>query len=831
MTKKKTQISIKEKEAIEHKYLKLRQACKNCSQDELARLNEAFIYANDLYGNDRKESGELKISHSLSVALIVAGEIGLRSSSVISAILHDITDNAEQDYKMMKENFGEDIAAIVKGFKKLSMFHSDKVSFQSENFRKLFLSMADDVRIIFIKLAHRLHDLRTYRDLPENLQNLYLKDAIHLYTPIAHRLGLYKIKAELEDLSMKYTLPEQYNEIASKLRQTVNQQEAYINRFVQPLKGKLKNAGLKFEIKSRTKSIPSIKKKLDAQGVSIDEIYDIFAIRVILTDVTSLEDSEFIEDFKKQLEKEGEPSADKKTKAEKFAERKAAKISIDNQVIQEELSKIETEKLELANQFNADKKKYIDLLHHERTACWQAYSVIADTYQPNPKRLRDWITTPKASGYESLHTTVLGPDNRWVEVQVRTYRMDEVAEKGDAAHWRYKESAYGKSVNEWMLDIRNILDTLGAQRLDDGNISKIEPGKDNIYVFTPDGDLRELKAGATILDFAFDIHSDIGCKCTGAKINNKVYPIRQQLTNGDSVEILTVKNQKPNADWLNYVVTSKAKSRINRALREAKFTEAEAGKEILMRKLKNWKIDFNDKNVSRIVKQFHFQKPIDLYYNIAINKVDLLEIKQIFTTVEETEVKEGDFDFGKDAFEELLGSQSVKDENFILIDAGVSDLNYSLAKCCNPIAGDKIFGFVTVNHGIKIHRTSCPNAKQMLTNNPYREIAARWKDSKTKKFFVTNLKIVGSDRIALVNDITRIISDDLKVNMKELKFSTSGNSFIGLIKVQILDADHLGFLKKKLMDIKGVSKVVRFEGKLIEPNAKDVDFSELDPNV
>jgi (p)ppGpp synthase/HD superfamily hydrolase len=825
------QISEKEAIAIEHKHQNLLKACKSCSKDELAWLEKAYTYAASKYGTRRKESGELMILHSLSVAFIVANEIGLKSSSVISALLHDIIDDPGQDDKTIAEYFGEDVAAIVKGFKKLSMFHSNKVSFQSENFRKLFLSMADDVRIIFIKLSHRLHDLRTFHDLPTDLQNLYLKDAIHLYTPIAHRLGLYKIKAELEDLSMKYTFPGQYNEIASTLRETKHQQEAYINRFIEPIKARLTRAGIKFEIKSRTKSIPSIKKKLDAQGVSINEIYDIFAVRVILTDVTSAKDSEFIEDFKKQLEKEGEPNTDKKTKAEKFAERKAAKKPLNHETAEAEIARIEKEKQDFANQFNADKIEYLELLHRERTACWETYSVIADTYQPNPKRLRDWITTPKASGYESLHTTVLGPDNRWVEVQIRTHRMDEVAEKGDAAHWKYKESAYGKSVNEWMLDIRNILDTMGAQRLDDGKISKIEPGTDSIYVFTPNGDLRELKAGATILDFAFDIHSDIGCKCIGAKINDKVYPIRQQLSNGDKVEILTVKNQKPNADWLNYVVTTKAKSRINRALRETKFAEAEAGKEILTRKLKNWKIDFNDRNISRIVKAFHFQKPIDLYYNIAINKVDLLEIKQVFTSIEESEVKEQDFDFGKDAFGDLLESQSEKDENYILIDAGVSGLNYSFAKCCNPIAGDKIFGFITVNHGIKIHRTGCPNAKQMLTKNPYREIEARWKDSKTMKFFVTNLKIVGSDRIALVNDITRIISDDLKVNMKELKFSTSGNNFIGLIKVQIRDADHLGFLKKKLMDIKGVSKVVRFDGRLLEPHAEEADFSELSPNM
>jgi len=806
-----TPISVVELATTQDKYNELVKACISCSESELARLENAFDYAKEVYGNSRKESGELKILHSLSVALIVASEIGLRSSSVISAILHDVIDSTGHDIKFIEEHFGKDVAAIVQGFKKLSMFHSDKVSFQSENFRKLFLSMVDDVRIIFIKMAHRLHDLRTFHDLPEELQNLFLKDAIHLYTPIAHRLGLYKVKGELEDLSMKYSFPEQYNEISSKLRETKIQQEDYINRFVVPVKDKLKQDNISFNIKSRTKSIPSIKEKMDSQGVPFEEVYDIFAIRVILTGVLTDEENLFVEEFKKLYEKEGDQKTERKTKNEKFAQRKAARKPSTRESVEAELTRLEQEKKELANKFNADKKRFVDLLHLERTACWKAYSVIADTYQPNPKRLRDWITTPKASGYESLHTTVLGPDDRWVEVQIRTFRMDEVAEKGDAAHWRYKESAYGKSVSEWMFDIRNILDTLGAQKLDDGRASKIESGSDSIYVFTPKGDLRELKAGATILDFAFDIHSDVGCKCTGAKINNKVFPIRHQLSNGDKVSIITVKNQKPNADWLNYVVTSKAKSRINRALREEKYKEAEAGKETLARKFKSWKIEWNDKNISRLVKAFNFQKPVDLYYNIAINKLDLLELKQEFTVSEESDEADSEFDINEETYDELLESQSEKDENFILIEAGVSGLNYSLAKCCNPIAGDKIFGFVTVNHGIKVHRYNCPNADQLREKYEYRIMSARWKESKTMNIFVTNLRIVGSDRVGLVNDITRIISEDLKVNMKNLKFSTTGNKFVGIIKVQVRNVDHLGFLKKKMLNIKGVTKVVRFD--------------------
>lgn len=811
MEKSITQISEKEELAIQHKYNELVHACRNCSETELVKLEKAFRYAREIYGGGRKESGELNILHSLSVALIVANDIGLKSSSIISAILHDVVDTADQDMKAIVEYFGEDIAAIVRGFKKISSFHSEKISIQSENFRKLFLSMVDDVRIIFIKMAHRLHDLRVYYDLPVNLRDKFLQDAIFLYTPIAHRLGLYQIKAELEDLTMKYSYPEQYNEIASKLRETKHQQKAYINRFVEPVKKKLNHAGVKFEIKSRTKSIRSIKKKMDHQGVSFDEVYDIFAIRVVLTDALSAEDNLFLEEFKKQYEKEGDPNAERKTKAEKFVERQAVKKPLTRASADEELIRLEKEKQHRINKYVADKKKYNDLLHKEKTACWQAYSLIADTYQPNPKRFRDWISTPKDSGYESLHTTVLGPDDRWVEVQIRTRRMDEIAEKGDAAHWRYKESAPGKSIGEWMLDIRNVLDTMGVQKLDDGTVAKIDSGSGSVFVFTPKGDLRELKAGATILDFAFDIHSRVGCTCTGAIINNKVYPIRHQLSNGDRVKINTSKKQKPNSDWLNYVVTSKAKNRINRALREEKFEGAEAGKHTLMRKFKSWKIDWNDRNISRIVKAFHFQKPIDLYYKIAIAKVDLLEIKQLFTVTEEVEDRDENIEISKEVLDGLIESQSEKDESYILIEAGVSGLNYSLAKCCNPMAGDKIFGFVTVNHGIKVHRYDCPNAKQMLEWYPYREMKAKWKQTKTLKFFVTSLRVEGIDRVGLVNDITRIISEDMKVNMKNLKFLTTGSQFEGVIKVQVRNVDHLGFLKRKLLGIKGVDKVVRFD--------------------
>jgi GTP pyrophosphokinase len=465
---------------------------------------------------------------------------------------------------------------------------------------------------------------------------------------------------------------------------------------------------------------------------------------------------------------------------------------------------------ELKN-FEERRKRYVALMDSEKTACWRVYSLITNIYTPNPKRLRDWISTPKTSGYESLHTTVLGPSDRYVEVQIRTRRMDDEAEKGVAAHWRYKESAYGKNVDVWMNDVRNVLENLGARQLDDGSASKIHINSDKIYVFTREGDLRELRTGATILDFAFDIHTDVGSKCTGGKVNDKVVPIRHELQNGDKVEIITSKRQKPNIDWLKYVVTSKAKARINRALREDKFKEAEHGKESLMRKLKNWKIDFSDQNINKVTKHYGFQKPIDLYFQIATGKVDLLEVKHLFSEPEETSLKSQTDNGNFELTEELIESQSEKDQGFILIEAGVTNLNYSLAKCCNPIAGDRIFGFVTVNHGIKIHRYDCPNAPQLLEKYPYRIIRSRWKESMSRHFFTSNLRILGLDRMGLLNDITKVITNDLKVNLKGMSFKTEGSNFEGNVKVQVRDVEHLAFLKLKLLKVKGVTRVVRFE--------------------
>lgn len=799
----------------ENKFTELELALRQSSEVELLKLREAYDFAKKIYGDKLKESGETQIFHCLSVALIVAKEIGMRANSVIAALLHDVIDSPDENLDEVEQRFGKDVSDIIKGFKKVSTFHSEKISLQSENFRKLFMSMINDLRVIFIKMAHRLYDMRVFRHLPAELQNQFLNDVIFLYTPIAHRLGMYQIKAEFEDLAMKWSNQEAYNLINYKLQETKKQQEAYINGFAQPIKKKLIEEGIRFEIKSRAKSINSIKKKMDTQGVPFEQVYDLFAIRVILQDVISNDDIQFIEEFQEKLENEGDPGIEKKHKKNKDEKAEADKKQlkpVKSELADEEENNTErSNKQDRIHKFMLEKKRFNELRNREKTACWQAYSVITNIYQPNPKRFRDWITTPKNSGYESLHTTVLGPENRWVEVQIRTQRMDDVAERGDAAHWRYKESAYGKSIAEWMVEVRNVLDTIGAKQLDDGTTSKISQQSEKIYVFTPKGDLHELSAGSTILDFAFDIHTDIGSKCTGGKINGKVFPIRHKLSNGDRVEIITSKGQKPNLDWLNFVMTSKAKARINRSIREEKFKEAEAGKETLMRKFKNWKIDFNDRNITKVVKEFGFKKPLDLYFSVATGKVDLQEIKHSFHLIEEIDEKPVEARSEHEIAGERIESQSGKDEGYIMIDAGVSNLNYSLSKCCNPIAGDLIFGFVTVKQGIKIHRSDCPNALQMKKRYPYRVMKARWKETQNMKYFITNLKILGSDRMGLVSDITKVISDDLKVNMKDLNFKSENAGFVGVIKVQVHDVDHLTFLKKKLLSIKGVTKVVRYD--------------------
>jgi len=554
-----------------------------------------------------------------------------------------------------------------------------------------------------------------------------------LYIPIAHRLGLYKIKTELEERVMLYEHPDVFREIEYKIRETKSKRELYIKEFIDPIERELIKQGIDSEIKWRTKSVPSIWAKMKRQDVPFEEVYDLFAIRIIL------------------------------------------------------------------------KSK----LNKEKELCWKVYSIVTDLYPPDPKRLRDWISTPKASGYESLHTTVMGPRNRYVEVQIRTERMDDVAERGQAAHWQYKGVMKKKSTENWLSQVRNILENPDQVKPDLAYKTDDETKKKNVFVFTPKGDLKELPAGATVLDFAYEIHTDVGAQCKGAIINDKVVPIRYQLKNGEKVSILTSKNQRPKLDWLAFVTTGKAQAHIKRHLKEHKYKEADIGKEILHRKLKNWKIKSTEDLINKLVRHYKLDTGIDLYYMVAEEKLDLLEIKKVLLQFVEAEhnkqkpeVKEAEKKVEKET-----GDKQEKD--ILFIGENLKNVNYHLAKCCNPIPGDSVFGFVTVQGSITIHRFNCPNAKRLYELYPYRIIAVKWVQSKELGTSVINLKITGSDELGVVGSITKVITDDLRVNMRSINFKTKGKRFEGFVTVMVKDHEHLNQLIFKLKKVPGVEKVIR----------------------
>ncbi|MCU0370340.1 MAG: HD domain-containing protein, partial [Bacteroidales bacterium] len=542
-------ISEADIQKIKVKYEALLAATQGLLKEEERRLlDQAFEYAGEIYGDNRHLTGELLICHVLSVARIAAEEMGLGINPVVAALLHDALISQSASLEDIRKKFGVVVAEMVKSYARVSELPTDKVSLQSDAFRKLFLAVVNDIRVILLKLAHRLRDLRMIDKLPDNYRTRYISEVNHLYSPIAHRLGLYRVKKELEDLSMKYTQPEVYQQIAQSIRDTESKRNAFINEFIAPIQRELIKNGLEFEIKGRPKTIPSIWQKMQKQDVGFEQVYDLFAIRIILNSPPE----------------------------------------------------------------------------NEKSDCWRAYSLVTNIYPPNPKRLRDWISSPKASGYESLHTTVKGPHDRWVEVQIRTARMDEIAEKGQAAHWKYKGFGSKEDTERWMLQVRDIIEHPEQLAFDEGEKVLRNQKPDKVFVFTPNGDLKELDEGATVLDFAFEIHTNVGYSCTGAKVNNKIVPLKQVLENGDKVEIITSKIQKPKMDWLNYVITTKAKNKIKRALKEEQFLEAEKGNEILRRKFKNWKITFNDENIDRLIKKYKLSSSIDLYGLIYQEKIDLL---------------------------------------------------------------------------------------------------------------------------------------------------------------------------------------------------------------
>lgn len=702
--------------------------------DDVDKIEKAFHFAYNLIGESRFKNEEIIIVHSLEVAHIIAQEIGLGPDSIASGILHNVMyAGLEQKatQKEIEQHFGTTIYSFLEGMTKINALGTDTVDLHSENYRKLLLALAGDVRVIILKIADRLQVMRHLDFYDDESRKRIVSETSHLYAPLAHRLGLYNINSELMDLCLKYEKPASYNYVVQRLKETEVERANFVAEFVKPVEIKLRKKGFEFSMKARTKSISSIHNKMNKKNVSFDEVMDLFAIRIILD------------------------------------------------------SKPEDEKSD----------------------CWVAYSIVTEEYQTNPNRLRDWITIPKSNGYESLHTTVLGPQGKWVEIQIRTKRMDEVAEKGLAAHWKYKGGKGSSGYDNWLANIRDILENPELNVVDFIDQFKTDIYSDEIFVFTPKGDLKKISNGATMLDFAYEIHSRLGDTCVGGKVNGKKVTLKHKLKNGDHVEIDTSANQKPKLDWLDVVVTSKAKNRVKARLNEERNSQAAHGREILVRKFKNWKMDLNDDAIRKILKKYGFKLAVDFYYEVAIGKIDPLDIKALFTEKEEASAKS--------KLQELLPTKEVKEltfdggDDFLVIDNNLKNVNYKLAQCCNPVFGDSIFGFVTINEGIKIHRNSCPNAPSMKERFPYRVIKAMWRNTSGKGSFLASLHISGLDETGIVNEITYIISKDMGTHMRSINFESDKGKFEGLLKVLVHDLNHLEFLINRLQKVKGVITVTR----------------------
>ena len=674
------------------------------------------------------------IADKIQIVEIVINEIGLGKAAALSVLFHELVEKKQLSVADIELKFHTQVSSIIQGMVRVEELYARNASLETENFRKLFLTFAEDVRVILIIIAEHLQIMRTLDSFPEDKRQNIAREASFLYAPLAHRMGLYAIKTELEDLSLKHTNRDIYREIAHKLHDTKKSRDRYIAEFITPLKEKLSELGYEFSIKGRTKSIHSIYSKIKKQNTAFENIYDLFAIRVI---------------------------------------------------------------------FDVDIDK-------EKAACWQAYSIVADMYQPNPKRLRDWLSIPKTNGYESLHTTVLGPEGKWVEVQIRTVRMDEVAEKGLAAHWKYKGIKSESGMDEWLKSIREILENPELNAVDFMDEFKLNLYDKEVFVFTPNGDLHKLPKGATALDFAFSIHSGIGCKCVGAKVNGKNMPIKYVLNNGDQVEVLTSPTQKPNPSWLNVVTTSRAKNKIRQALKEVEFKDAEIGRETLIRRFKNWKIDLDDGKISRLAKKKGYKTVSDFYQEIARENLDMHVVRDAYldldkpTTVEHVETRRAD-SFSKEP--ELVATSSKDD--VLVIGQDLKGVDFKLAKCCNPIYGDDVFGFVAVAGGIKIHKTDCPNAPQMIARFGYRIVKARWSGKSAGSQYPITLRIVGHDDIGIVTNITSLISKEKNISLRSISIDSNAGLFQGNLTIMVNDTNELESIVKKLRVVKGVKSVSR----------------------
>ncbi len=697
------------------------------------KIKKAFRISLDAHKNMRRKSGEPYIIHPISVAQICVKEIGLGATSIIAALLHDVVEDTDYTLEFIEKEFGTTVANLCDGLTKISGVFTPGSSLQSENFKKMLLTLVDDMRVILIKIADRLHNMRTLDSMSRSAQLKNSSETIYIYSPIAHRLGLFSIKSELDDLYLKYTEKKVYKKIKKKLIDSKSERDKFIRRFIRPIKKKLVNNNLHFKIKGRTKSIYSISNKIKNQNKDFEEIYDIFAIRIILN------------------------------------------------------SKLEDEK----------------------SHSWKAYSCVTDCYLPNPDRLKDWISTPKTNGYESLHTTVMSNSGKWVEVQIRSQRMDDIAEKGFAAHWKYKEKLNNNSqFDNWISSVKDLISQKNyspQEFLDDfkGNLYNEE-----IFVFTPKGDLITLPSNSTVLDFAFSIHSELGSKCTGAKIEDRLVPINHNLSSGDQIELLTSSKQKPSEDWLNKVVTSKAKSAIKSKITSQRKNISNQGKDLLRRKLKQLKIEF-DENISKIASYFQYKSIIEFYYEIAKGSFNLKRIKEYLEYEEEVRNKNKNAVITKD-INRSRSSKKISKSKLIEFDGKKDDIQYSLSKCCKPIPGDDIYGFVTVNEGIKVHRTNCKNSPELLSKYAYRIIKANWY-SKSDFNLVTSLVIDGTDRVGVIDDVTKIISSQLKVNMKSINVDLKDGIFHGKIELFVSDTLQLSKLMKKLQNVRNVTFVKRVD--------------------
>lgn len=711
-------------------YRQLLKSCKHITNaDELKEIRIAFDFlVSGLVETEPFIAAE-RLHRACSIATILAGEMELPVSCIVAALIKDVPDT--ENNSAIRDVFDRDILGLIVQLNKIAGLHTERISIQAENFIQLLLALTNDIRVILIGLADRLFLMRSISNLPEALQRKISSETINLYTPLAHRLGLYKIKAELEELAMQHAYPLIYRSIVSKIEQTKLAQENLIREFIQPIEQELRKTKLSFEIKSRTKSIPSIWNKMKNQNVDFEQVYDLFAIRII------------------------------------------------------------------TNSAQQDEKR----------DCWEIYSLVTNIYKPNASRMRDWISAPKSSGYESLHATVIGPQEKWIEVQIRSKRMDEDAEKGQAAHWKYKSAPANESeADQRLRNIRAKLESYTATEGDAESETQIQHSDNNVYIFTPQGDLKKLPFGATVLDFAFEIHTDVGSRCTGAKVNKSFVPLKHVLKTGDMVEIITSKTQRPSKDWLNIAITNKAKNKIKRHLKEDEFSQADTGRDILLRKFAQLKINNADEAIHKLVNYYKADNSLDLFHDIATEKIDIQKIKDILSSIFNSEEPKP---HQKAADKKQKTPTITASKAIVIVNEETPLSDVKLAKCCHPVMGDGIFGFVTVTEGIKIHRHDCTNAREMHNRYSYRIVKARWADNMEMSNFLATIKVTGIDSVGILSTITSTLSGELNANTRSINIESKKGKFEGMITLNVSGRNHLEMIIARLQKIKDITRVIR----------------------